>query len=112
MMSNNTNFCDHPEEIPKFLTPLAQIDWSKRNPDWKGRILEQITTDKLKVLTRPENKQLFAIYLKQILKIPLNNEEKALENQFSSREKQNSSNSNGKNPQAKKPDTKEKAITK
>jgi len=65
----------YPETWDEHLTGLAQIDWSRSNPDWQGRIMAKggISQSRTSVSR-------MTAYIKKYLNLPLTPEEEQLEN--------------------------------
>lgn len=67
----------YPEQWPTHLRPLADIDWSRSNPDWEGR-----ATLGGRVSKNTQNVILTTNYLKQRLGVPLTHDEQRIENAY------------------------------
>jgi DNA sulfur modification protein DndB len=65
----------YPENWEEHLGGLAQIDWSRSNPDWQGRIMSKGGIS----LSQTSVSRMTA-YIKKYLSLPLTSEEEQLEN--------------------------------
>jgi len=68
---------DHPKDWKKRLKKLADIDWSRSNPDWEGRAMQLGALQK-----KTTNVQLTANAIKAALGLKLSPEEQELEKAF------------------------------
>jgi len=65
----------YPDNWDEHLGGLAQIDWSRSNPDWQGRIMS-----KCGISQSQSSVSRMTAYLKRYLNLPLTSEEEQLEN--------------------------------
>jgi DNA sulfur modification protein DndB len=65
----------YPENWEEHLGGLAQIDWSRSNPDWQGRIMS-----KSGISQSQSSVSRMTAYVKRYLGLPLTLEEERLEN--------------------------------
>lgn len=67
----------HPNDWQSYIKKLSEIDWSRENSNWEGRVIRNGRVQK-----NAQTLKLTAIQIKKLLKLPLSKQEMSLEKEF------------------------------